>query len=91
MNGDEILSAISGRVSQISEEGNLGKHIKIENENYATVYAHCNDILVQEGNEVKQGDKIATIGNTGNSTGPHLHFEILENGEYVNPLNYLTE
>ncbi len=91
MSGDEILSAISGRVSQISEEGNLGKHIKIENDNYVTVYAHCNDILVQEGNEVKQGDKIATIGNTGNSTGPHLHFEILENGEYVNPLNYLTE
>ena len=86
MSGEEIKSAITGRVSEISEEGNLGKHIKIENDKYKTIYAHCNEILVREGDEIKQGDKIATIGNTGNSTGPHLHFEVLKDGEYVDPL-----
>ena len=91
MSGDEIKSAITGRVSEISEEGNLGKHIKIENNDYGTVYAHCREILVNEGDEVKQDEKIATIGNTGNSTGPHLHFEILKNGEHVNPLDFLPE
>lgn len=91
MSGEEIKSAITGNVSEISEEGNLGKHIKIENENHTTVYAHCKEIFVQEGDKIIQGDRIASIGNTGNSTGPHLHFEVIKNGEYINPLEVISE
>ncbi|MGN1330738.1 MAG: M23 family metallopeptidase [Clostridia bacterium] len=66
--GDEILSSITGTVIEISEEGNLGKHIKIANEEYTTVYAHCSEILKKQGEEIEQGDVIAKIGSTGNST-----------------------
>lgn len=91
MSGDEIVSAISGTVTQVSEEGNLGKHIKVENQEYQTVYAHCNEILVEEGTEVEQGKVIATIGSTGNSTGNHLHFEVIKDGEYIDPLTVLEK
>lgn len=89
--GDEIISAITGKVILVSEEGNLGKHLKIENNKYTTVYAHCSEILVSEGQEVKQNDAIAKIGNTGNSTGAHLHFEVLQQGEYIDPLSIIEK
>jgi murein DD-endopeptidase MepM/ murein hydrolase activator NlpD len=55
-----------------------------------TVYAHCSLINVKEGQEVKQGEKIAEVGNTGASLGNHLHFEIWKNGKAVNPLGYVS-
>ena len=55
-----------------------------------TRYGHLSKVLVTAGQKVSQGDKIALSGNTGVSTGPHLHFEILINGKQVNPLNYLN-
>ena len=67
------------------------KHIKIENDEFQTVYAHCNEIRVEEGAEVNRGDVIATIGSTGNSTGNHLHFEVLVNGEYIDPTTVLPQ
>ena len=91
MNGDNIVAAINGTVSEISLEGNLGKHLKIENRAYMTVYAHCNDILVEKGKEVNQGDIVATVGSTGNSTGNHLHFEVLKNAEYIDPLSVIEK
>lgn len=66
--GDDIVSAINGHVIEVSEEGNLGKHIKIQNEKYITVYAHCSEISKVVGDEVKKGEVIAKIGSTGNST-----------------------
>ncbi len=89
--GDKILSAINGKVTMVSEEGNLGKHIKIEDGEIATVYAHCNNIYVAEGDEIKQGQEIGEIGSTGNSTGSHLHFEILKNGEQIDPLTIIEK
>lgn len=89
--GDKIVSAIEGKVTQVSTEGDLGNHIKIENDEYTTVYAHCNKIYLQEGMQVKQGDEIAEIGSTGNSTGAHLHFEIIKQGEYIDPLTILEQ
>lgn len=72
--GDDIVSAINGHVIEVSEEGNLGKHIKVQNENYITVYAHCSEISKIIGDEVKQGDVIAKIGSTGNSTRKSFTF-----------------
>jgi murein DD-endopeptidase MepM/ murein hydrolase activator NlpD len=89
--GDKIVSAINGKVTMVSEEGNLGKHIKIENNEFTTVYAHCNNIYVIEGDEIRQGQEIGEIGSTGNSTGSHLHFEVLRAGDYIDPLTIIEK
>lgn len=89
--GDKIVSATNGKVVQVSEEGMLGKHIKIENENIVTVYAHCNNIYVTEGEEIKQGQEIGEVGSTGNSTGNHLHFEVIRLGQYIDPLTVIEK
>lgn len=89
--GEEILSAITGQVTLVSEEGDLGKHIKIKNDEYETVYAHCSQIYAEAESNIKQGDVIAAIGSTGNSTGNHLHFEVLKNGEYIDPLKVIEK
>ena len=83
--GTDIVSAISGKVILTSESGDYGKHLKIQNGDVITLYAHCSEILVKEGDEVEKGTKIAKVGSTGNSTGPHLHFEIRYQDRYVNP------
>ena len=59
--------------------------MKIEKDDVIIIYAHCSKLLVNEGEEVRQGQKIAEVGSTGNSTGPHLHFEIRKSGRYIDP------
>ena len=54
-----------------------------------TLYGHGNEVLTEVGKQVKQGDIIMALGSTGNSTGPHCHFEVRVNGNYTNPLNYV--
>ena len=70
---------------QVSSEGDYGKHVKICKDNITTLYAHCEEIFVAEGQEIIQGQEIASVGSTGNSTGPHLHFEIRINDTPINP------
>ncbi len=83
--GTQILASMSGVVTQVSREGDYGNHIRITKDNVTTLYAHCQDILVAEGQEIMQGQVIATVGSTGNSTGPHLHFEIRIDDVPINP------
>lgn len=83
--GTSIVSAIDGTVTQNSSEGDYGKHLRIENGEVMTLYAHCSKLLVNEGDSVKQGQKIAEVGSTGRATGPHLHFEIRRENRFINP------
>lgn len=83
--GDDIVSAMDGTVVQYSEEGDYGKHLRIQSGEVLTLYAHCSELLVQEGSTVKQGDVIAKVGATGRATGPHLHFEIRRDDRFINP------
>lgn len=83
--GRKIISATDGTVILSSNTGDYGKHLKIQINDVILVYAHCNNLYVNEGNSVKQGQEIAEVGATGNATGPHLHFEIRYQDRYVNP------
>ena len=83
--GDDIICAMDGTVTISSGEGDYGKHIRVENGEITTLYAHCNQLLVKEGDIVKQGEKIAKVGQTGRATGPHLHFEIKREDRFINP------
>lgn len=83
--GTNIKAATAGTVTVAEENSEYGKFIKIQNGEVMTVYAHCKSLKVKKGDKVKSGQKIATVGSTGNSTGPHLHFEIRLSGRYINP------
>ena len=89
--GTKIYAAAGGTVSTIkSLTGSYGNYLIINHGNgVQTLYGHCNSILVSEGQSVSQGQAIATVGSTGNSTGSHLHLEIRANGTTLNPQNYL--
>ena len=83
--GTKIIAATSGEVVVASEEGDYGKHLKIQIGNVSTIYAHCNNLYVKQGDIINQGQEIAEVGSTGNSTGPHLHFEIRISEKIINP------
>lgn len=83
--GTTIIASMEGTVDTVSSVGDYGNHLKILNGDIITLYAHCSEILVEEGEQVKQGQEVAKVGSTGNSTGPHLHFEIRKDGRFVNP------
>lgn len=88
--GNKVLAADGGIVTSAGYSGGYGYLVTIDHQNgMETRYAHNSQLLVSVGDEVFQGMEIAKSGNTGNSTGPHLHFEVRVNGEAKNPLNYL--
>ncbi len=87
--GTKIKSATNGQVVLVSEEGDYGKHLKIQIGEVSIIYAHCNNIYVKEGDQITQGQEIAEVGSTGNSTGPHLHFEIRISERTVDPQKIL--
>lgn len=83
--GTVIKSATDGKIVMASTEGDFGNHYQIQIEDVIIVYAHCKTLYLKEGDEVKQGQEIAEVGTTGNSTGPHLHFEIRKDNRLVDP------
>ena len=87
--GTKIKSATDGEVVLASEEGDYGKHLKIQIGEVSIIYAHCNILYVKQGDKVTQGQEIAEVGSTGNSTGPHLHFEIRISERTVDPQSIL--
>lgn len=88
--GDKIKTSRPGKVKKIIQDDPIyGLHIIIDHGNgYETLYAHCSKVVVPEGETIFSGDKIAEVGNTGNSTGPHLHFELRINTKTVDPSKY---
>ena len=89
--GAPIVAALDGIVSYAGELGSYGNCVMIDHGNgITTLYAHGQKILTEKGKEVKQGDLIMEVGSTGNSTGPHCHFEVRVNGYTQDPLKYVN-
>jgi len=88
--GTPVYASSAGVVTKAGWGGGYGYCVYINHpDGRQTIYAHCSKVLCSVGQQVNQGDRIASSGNTGISTGPHLHFEMHINGVAVNPLNYL--
>lgn len=89
--GDPVTSFASGTVIATGESSTMGKYIQISHgENYVTIYGHLSAVNVSSGEEVAAGQAIGLAGSSGQSTGPHLHFEITVDGVYINPAYYVA-
>lgn len=90
-NGSPILAAYDGDVVAASYSSSMGNYIMLDHgDDLYTIYMHASALYVSKGDTVSRGDKIAAVGSTGRSTGPHLHFSVRLNGSYVSPWNYLS-
>ena len=88
--GSPILAAADGTVIAASYSSSMGNYIMIDHgSDIITVYMHASSLNVSAGQEVSAGDRIGSVGSTGRSTGPHLHFGVRKSGSYVNPWSYL--
>jgi murein DD-endopeptidase MepM/ murein hydrolase activator NlpD len=87
--GDPVKAALKGTVLHVDNNRNLGNFIILKHGEYQTLYAHLSAVLVKAGEEVGQGQMIGKVGETGYTTGPHLHFEVFRNGTRINPLEIL--
>ena len=89
-NGSPILAAYDGEVVAAAYSGSMGNYIMIDHgDSLYTIYMHASALYVSKGDLVAKGQKIAAVGSTGRSTGPHLHFSVRKNGSYVSPWGYL--
>ncbi len=88
--GEKVYCTASGVVKKAFYNGGYGNYVKIDHENgYCTVYAHLQNFVVKKGDRVEQGQLIGQVGNTGRSTGSHLHYEVLISNKTVNPLKFM--
>lgn len=88
--GTPILATAAGKVIDVRNTRGSGNVVKIAHGyGIVTKYAHCSQILVRVGQLVTRHDPVALVGNTGISTGPHVHYEVIVNGDHVNPQNYI--
>lgn len=89
--GTVISAFADGTVIAVAESSTLGKYIEVGHANgVTTLYAHCSRITASSGQSVKMGDPIAEVGDTGDATGHHLHFELCRDGRYLNPVYYVA-
>ena len=89
--GTPIKSSAAGTVTTVGEDETNGKYVSIRSGKYDVIYAHCYKITVKEGQKVQQGEIIGETGDTGITSGPHLHFGIQEAGKPVSPMEMLME
>jgi murein DD-endopeptidase MepM/ murein hydrolase activator NlpD len=90
--GTPIRAAGGGTVVEVGDDAKYGKFVRIEHrDGYETLYAHASQILVKQGEKIPSGRAIALSGNTGQSTAPHLHFELRQGGAAVDPMLLITK
>ncbi|MDX1443614.1 MAG: M23 family metallopeptidase [Gammaproteobacteria bacterium] len=90
--GSDVVATAAGVVTYSGPRYGYGKMVEINHGNgFVTRYAHAKELLVEVGDVVKKGQLIALMGSSGRSTGPHVHFEVLQNGRVVNPLQYIRD
>jgi murein DD-endopeptidase MepM/ murein hydrolase activator NlpD len=88
--GSDVITVASGVVTWADERSGYGRMVEINHGNgFKTRYGHCKEIKVKVGDIVRKGDVIAAMGSTGRSTGPHVHFEVYQNGRTVDPAAYI--
>ena len=89
--GTAIVCFADGTVGAVGESSSYGKYCIVNHDGgYATLYAHCDSVVASSGAAVKRGQTIAKVGATGMATGSHLHFELHQNGVYLNPIYYVS-
>ena len=88
--GTEICAFADGTVKATGESSSFGNYLMVTHDNgITTLYGHCSKVLVTTGQAVEKGQKIAEMGSTGNVTGTHLHFELMDGETYLNPIYYV--
>ncbi|VAW80710.1 Peptidase, M23/M37 family [hydrothermal vent metagenome] len=88
--GADVVATAAGVVTWAGKRYGYGQLVEINHgKGYSTRYGHCNQILVKVGDIVEPGEKIALMGSSGRSTGPHVHYEVLKNGRQVNPTKFV--
>jgi murein DD-endopeptidase MepM/ murein hydrolase activator NlpD len=89
--GTEVFSAFDGTVLAAGQSSSFGKYIRLAYSNgYTAFYAHLSEYDVKKGDTVSRGQVVALSGNTGRSTGPHLHYSLYKDGQYVNASDYVA-
>ena len=89
--GTDVVAVKSGTVTEVRTSATYGKVLKYETKDgYTVMYAHLSKVLVKQGEEIRQGQVVAKSGNTGLSTGPHLHYSLWKEEELLDPMEYLS-
>ena len=89
--GTVIHAFADGTVTAVADSAELGKYLVLSHQDgYTTLYAHCSRINASTGQSIRMGDPIAEVGDTGDATGYHLHFELHHNNIYLNPIYYVS-
>ena len=87
----QAVAVKSGVVTEVRNSETLGKVLKYQTEDgYTVMYAHLNDVLVKKGENIKQGQIVAMTGNTGLSTGPHIHYSVWRGDMLINPMQFVN-
>lgn len=90
--GTQVLAASDGVVTEVGVSPSWGNYMRyLSDDGRVVIYAHLNKVLINENDTIKKGDTVALSGNTGASTGPHLHFGVYEQGKSIDPLTLTKE